>query len=135
MQFPWKLRNRSNITCSKSFAVSGKFSSLHKSQLLFSLQCKHRPNIFCHIKDTNGHFYFLSGTNVHRRFRSCSKISDTYLSINPKQILEKKKKKNNFGFLFTCSFQKVKTTYKTSPVYMQHYRLEDSQSIGRCAQH
>lgn len=95
-------------------AVSGKFSSLHKSQLLFSLQRKHRPNIFCHIKDTNGQFYFLSGTNVHRRFRSCSKISDTYLSINPKQILGKKKKKKRIflAFFSLVLFRKWKQLIK-----------------------
>lgn len=85
--------------------VNGKFSSLHKSQLLFSLQCELGPNIFCHIKDANSQFHFLSSTTVHKSFRSCSKTLDIYSSMNPKEILEK----NNLGFLFACSLQKVKT--------------------------
>lgn len=86
--------------------VNGKSSSLHKSQLLFSLQCKLGPSIFCHIKDANNQFYFLSCTTMHKSFRSCSKMPDIYLSMNPNQILEKE---NNLGFVFACSLQKVKT--------------------------
>lgn len=86
--------------------VNGKFSSLHKSQLLFSLQCKLGPSIFCHIKDANSQFYFLSSTTTHKSFRSCTKMPDIYCSMNPNQILEKE---NNLGFLFACSLQKVKT--------------------------
>lgn len=86
--------------------VNGKFSSLYKSRLLFSLQCKLGPNIFCHIKDANSQFHFLSSTTMHKSFRSCSKTPDIYPSMNPKEILEKN---NNLGFLFACSLQKVKT--------------------------
>jgi len=53
--------------------VNGKFSSLHKSRLLFSLRCKLEPNIFCQVEDANSQVYFLSSTTVHKSFRSCSK--------------------------------------------------------------
>lgn len=130
VQFPWKLGKRCNIVCRKRRTVNGKFSSLLRSQLLFSLQCKLGPNIFCHIKDANSQFYFLSRTTVHKSFRICSKTSDIYLSMNPKHTFEKK---NNLGFLLSASLQKVKAAQKSSPVYVQCFRLVDSQSIGRCA--
>lgn len=91
VQFPWKLGERCNIVCCKHPTVNGKFSSLHRSQLLFSLQCKLGPNIFCHIKDANSQFYFLSRTTVDKSFRICSKTFDIYLSIDPKHTLGKKR--------------------------------------------
>lgn len=130
VQFPWKLGKRCNTVCRKRWTVNGKFSSLLRSQLLFSLQCKLGPNIFCHIKDANSQFYFLSRTTVHKSFRICSKTSDIYLSMNPKHTFEKK---NNLGFLLSASLQKVKAAQKSSAVYVQCFRLVDSQSIGRCA--
>lgn len=130
MQFPWRLGKRCNIVCREHPTVNGKFSSLLRPQLLFSLQCKLGPNIFCHIKNANSQFYFLSRTIVHKSFRIYSKTSDIYLSMNPKHTLEKK---NNLGFLLSASLQKGKAAQKSSPVYVHCFRLIDSQSIGRCA--